>query len=81
MQRLLKSVGVEPERCRMFTMSAGEPPKFVAAVREMDRAVSALPPLERSAPSAASSKAAIREAVSAAGVSPAAETRLVRGAA
>ena len=47
-QRLLKSVGVEPERCQMFTMSAGEPPKFVAAVREMDRAVGVLPPLERS---------------------------------
>jgi len=46
-QRLLKSVGVEPERARMFTMSAGEPPKFVAAVREMDRAVRSLPPLER----------------------------------
>ena len=46
-QRLLKSVGVEPERARMFTMSAGEPPKFVAAVREMDRTVLALPPLER----------------------------------
>ena len=44
-QRLLKSVGVEPERCRMFTMSAGEPPKFVAAVREMDRVVGGLPPL------------------------------------
>ena len=36
-QRLLKSVGVEPERCRMFTMSAGESPKFVAAAREMDQ--------------------------------------------
>ena len=46
-QRLLQSVGVEPERARMFTMSAGEPPKFVAAVREMDRTVQALPPLER----------------------------------
>jgi F420-non-reducing hydrogenase iron-sulfur subunit len=46
-QRLLQSVGVEPERARMFTMSAGEPPKFVAAVREMDRTVRALPPLER----------------------------------
>jgi hypothetical protein len=46
-QRLLESVGVEPERCRMFTMSAGEPPKFVAAVREMDRVVGALPPLAR----------------------------------
>jgi F420-non-reducing hydrogenase iron-sulfur subunit len=47
-QRLLQSVGVEPERCRMFTMSAGEPPKFVAAVKEMHRAITALPPLERS---------------------------------
>jgi coenzyme F420-reducing hydrogenase delta subunit len=46
-QRLLESVGVEPERCQMFTMSAGEPPKFVAAVKEMDRAIGALPPLER----------------------------------
>jgi hypothetical protein len=32
----------------MFTMSAGEPPKFVAAVREMDRVIGALPPLPRS---------------------------------
>jgi F420-non-reducing hydrogenase iron-sulfur subunit len=47
-QRLLKSVGVEPERCQMFTMSAGEPPKFVAAVREMDRVIGGLPPLARS---------------------------------
>ena len=46
-QRLLAAVGVEPERVRMFTMSAGEPGKFVAAVREMDRAVAALPPLAR----------------------------------
>jgi coenzyme F420-reducing hydrogenase delta subunit len=46
-QRTLKSVGVEPERCQMFTMSAGEPPKFVAAVREMDRVIGALPPLPR----------------------------------
>ncbi len=51
-QRLLKSVGVEPERCRMFTMSAGEPPKFVAAVREMDRTIAALPPLARTAQTA-----------------------------
>lgn len=47
-QRLLKSVGVEPERCQMFTMSAGEPPKFVAAVREMDRVIGGLLPLPRS---------------------------------
>jgi F420-non-reducing hydrogenase iron-sulfur subunit len=47
-QRLLRSVGVEDERCRMFTMSAGEPPKFVAAVKEMDRVIGGLPPLERS---------------------------------
>lgn len=46
-QRLLTSVGVEPERCRMFTMSAGEPPRFVAAVKEMDRTIQALPPLKR----------------------------------
>ena len=46
-QRLLESVGVEPERCRMFTMSAGEPPKFVAACKEMDRVIGALPPLKR----------------------------------
>lgn len=47
-QRLLESVGVEPQRVRMFTMSAGEPPRFVAAVREMDRVVGAQPPLHRS---------------------------------
>jgi len=46
-QRLLAAVGVEPERVRMFTMSAGEPGKFVAAVREMDRVVAALPTLVR----------------------------------
>ena len=46
-QRLLDSIGVEPERARMFTMSAGEPAKFVAAVKEMDRAIRALPPLAR----------------------------------
>lgn len=46
-QRLLESVGVEPQRVQMFTMSAGEPPRFVAAVREIDRVVRALPPLER----------------------------------
>ncbi len=51
-QRLLKSVGVEPERCRMFTMSAGEPPKFVAAVKEMNRVIAALPPLVRAAQAA-----------------------------
>ena len=46
-QRLLTSVGVEPERVQMFTMSAGDPPRFVAAVREMDRLASSLSPLER----------------------------------
>ena len=46
-QRLLAAVGVEPERVRMFTMSAGEPGKFVAAVREMDRVIATLPPLVR----------------------------------
>ncbi|HOU27912.1 MAG TPA: hydrogenase iron-sulfur subunit [Thermoleophilia bacterium] len=61
-RRLLESVGVEPERCRMFTMSAGEPPRFVAAVREMDRVIAALPPLPRSgdtAPAAGTTDAAV----------------------
>ena len=64
-QRLLKSVGVEPDRARMFTMSAGEPPKFVAAVKEMDRIVRSLPPLERTpggAVAGAASAAAVRGA-------------------
>jgi coenzyme F420-reducing hydrogenase delta subunit len=65
-QRLLRSVGVEPDRARMFTMSAGEPPKFVAAVKEMDRIVRSLPPLERIAASdggaAAGAAAATRAA-------------------
>jgi F420-non-reducing hydrogenase iron-sulfur subunit len=62
--RLLESVGVEPERVRMFTMSAGEPPRFVAAVREMDRVIGSLPPLERDAMSDhAVSRDAMREAV------------------
>ena len=47
-QSLLDSVGVEPERARMFTMSAGEPTRFVAAVKEMDHTIRALPPLARS---------------------------------
>ncbi len=58
-QRLLESVGVEPERCRMFTMSAGEPPRFVAAVKEMDRVVGALPPLTRCAAGADPSATAV----------------------
>ena len=44
-QRLLESVGVEPERVQMFTMSAADSPKFVAAAREMHATISALPPL------------------------------------
>ena len=47
-QRLLESVGVEPERCRMFTMSAADSPRFVAAARTMHDAIAKLPPLERS---------------------------------
>jgi coenzyme F420-reducing hydrogenase delta subunit len=46
-QRLLESVSVEPQRVRMFNMSAGEPHKFAAAVREMDHAISAIPPLRK----------------------------------
>lgn len=66
-QRLLASVGVEPERTRMFTMSAGEPPRFVAAVREMDRAIGALPPLTRNAQGNAAGRPAAASAGAAAG--------------
>jgi coenzyme F420-reducing hydrogenase delta subunit len=72
-QRLLKSVGVEPERCRMFTMSAGEPPRFVAAVREMDRTICALPPLPRSEGDAADHGGGRTGITTAPGASPAAE--------
>jgi F420-non-reducing hydrogenase iron-sulfur subunit len=47
-QRLLESVGVEPERCQMFTMSAADSPKFVAAARTMHKVISELPPMQRS---------------------------------
>jgi len=46
-QALLQSVGVEPERVQMFTMSAADSPKFVAAAREMHETISNLPPLQR----------------------------------
>ncbi len=46
-QALLQSVGVEPERVQMFTMSAADSPKFVAAARKMHETISNLPPLER----------------------------------
>ncbi|HMK92166.1 MAG TPA: hydrogenase iron-sulfur subunit [Thermoleophilia bacterium] len=59
-QRLLESVGVEPQRCQMFTMSAADSPKFVAAARTMDKAIGDLPRLERGlmATTAGSSSAA-----------------------
>ena len=46
-QALLQSVGVEPERVQMFTMSAADSPKFVVAARKMHETISNLPPLER----------------------------------
>ncbi|MGD0274073.1 MAG: hydrogenase iron-sulfur subunit [Gaiellaceae bacterium] len=46
-QSLLESVGVERERVRMFTMSAADSPRFVAAAREMHETISSLPPLKR----------------------------------
>ncbi|HXZ82960.1 MAG TPA: hydrogenase iron-sulfur subunit [Acidimicrobiales bacterium] len=46
-QRLLASVGVEPERVRMFTMSAADSPRFIAAAREIDASISRLPRLRR----------------------------------
>ncbi len=47
-QRLLESVGVEPERVQMFTMSAADSPRFVAVAHAMHRVISDLPPLRRS---------------------------------
>jgi len=46
-QALLQSVGVEPERVQMFTMSAADSPKFVEAARKMHETISNLPPLQR----------------------------------
>jgi len=46
-QALLQSVGVEPERVQMFTMSAADSPRFVEAAREMHETISNLPPLQR----------------------------------
>ena len=46
-QALLQSVGVEPERVQMFTMSAADSPKFIAAARKMHETISNLPPLQR----------------------------------
>jgi F420-non-reducing hydrogenase iron-sulfur subunit len=46
-QALLKSVGVEPERIQMFTMSAADSPRFVEVAREMHETISNLPPLIR----------------------------------
>ena len=46
-QALLESVGVEPERVQMFTMSAADAPRFVEAARKMDETISNLPPLKR----------------------------------
>ncbi|MGD0447893.1 MAG: hydrogenase iron-sulfur subunit [Candidatus Dormibacteria bacterium] len=45
---LLESVGVEPERAAMFTMSAADTPRFVATARGMDATISRLPRLPRS---------------------------------
>jgi len=46
-QALLESVGVEPERVQMFTMSAADSPRFVETARKMHETISNLPPLER----------------------------------
>ena len=44
---LLESVGVEPERVAMFTMSAADTPRFVASARRFHDTVSRLPRLRR----------------------------------
>lgn len=46
-QALLESVGVEPERVQMFTMSSADSPRFAAVARKMHETISALPRLER----------------------------------
>jgi coenzyme F420-reducing hydrogenase delta subunit len=45
---LLESVGVEPERAAMFTMSAADTPRFVATARAMHETITRLPRLPRS---------------------------------
>jgi coenzyme F420-reducing hydrogenase delta subunit len=46
-QGLLESVGVEPERVAMFTMSAADTPRFVATARAMHETIARLPRLPR----------------------------------
>ena len=45
---LIASVGVEPERVEMFTMSAANSPRFVATARRMHETIARLPRLRRS---------------------------------
>ena len=47
-KRLLESVGVEPDRVAMFTMSAADTPRFVSTARAMHETISRLPRLRRS---------------------------------
>jgi coenzyme F420-reducing hydrogenase delta subunit len=47
-KRLLESVGVEPDRVAMFTMSAADTPRFVATARAMHETITRLPRLPRS---------------------------------
>jgi coenzyme F420-reducing hydrogenase delta subunit len=46
-RELLGSVGVEPERVAMFTMSAADTPRFVATARAMHETIARLPRLPR----------------------------------
>lgn len=46
-KELLESVGVEPERAAMFTMSAADTPRFVATARSMHETIAHLPRLRR----------------------------------
>jgi len=47
LRELLGSVGVEPERVAMFTMSAADTPRFVATARAMHATIARLPRLRR----------------------------------
>lgn len=44
-KKLLKDIGIEPERLEMFNMSSSQAPAFAEAVREMTRRAKELGPL------------------------------------
>jgi F420-non-reducing hydrogenase iron-sulfur subunit len=43
-KKILKEIGVEPERVEMFNLSAGEGPRFAEIAREMNERIKGLGP-------------------------------------